>query len=198
MEKIKYNFKELKEMLKEDIEESIFVLFILIMFSYLIINSKIVLAFIISILSLLALITYRIYSGKHLKIKDKYKKYYDILGKSLFIVILIGFIIVFGVELYTEVIWLIKSPSWFTYFNIVVSSFVIILSLVSCYIVVNGKFNQNLFFSIFSLISIHEGIRQFIKMHIPSLISTLFMLTIFLFFIWSGAKINPQNDKTQP
>ena len=133
-----------------------------------------------------------------IKVKKRNKNHAEYLGKILFIIILSGFLIRFSIELVRSISWFLKGPSWFTYFNIAISTLIIILSIISIYIVTIGKFNQNIFSAIFGVVLIHEVIVQTIVKDIVSFIATASFLSIYLFFIWWGIKINSKNDKTKP
>lgn len=119
--------------------------------------------------------------------------YYEFLGKLIFIIIFLGFIIVFSAHLMKAIGWFVKGPSWFTYFNAITSILIIILSCLSTYIVAKGGFNQALFFAIFGLVLIYEIIAQIIIKNIQALIATIFLLSFYLFMIWFG--VNSKNEK---
>ena len=196
MKKRKYNFKEIKEMLKEDSDEGILFLIFLFLEIYLILNSKMVLAVVTIIIFTLTLIIYRKHFKKRKKITIEHKKYYEFLGKFIFVIILLGFIIRYTIELIKAIGWFLKGPTWFTYFNITIATLVVILSGISCYIVAKGKFNQNIFFAIFGLVLVYETFVLSIIKHVGLYISAIFLLSIYLFIIWSGIK-NPKNE-TKP
>lgn len=129
--------------------------------------------------------------------KRRSKKYNECLGKSLFVIIFLGFIVRYLIELIRGINRFIKGDAtWFTYFNIPISTLIIILCGISCYIVAIGKFKQNIFFAVFGIILVYEIVVLTITESIGHrFISSILLLSIYLFFIWWGGKINSKNEK---
>ena len=128
------------------------------------------------------------------KVKIGSREYYDFLGKLGFIIILLGFTIVFSAHLINAIGWFVKGPSLFTYCNATVSTLIVALSCLSIYIVAMGRFNQAIFFTIFGLVLIYEIIAQTIVKRIDIFIITILQLSFYLFFIWLGVN-NFKNEK---
>lgn len=196
---MKKDFEILKEMLKEDFGEAIFALIVFVLAIYLILISKIVLAVFIGVISLLGLITYRIYSGKKAIITKRNKKYYEFLGKLWYVLILL----VFSHRYFKNLFYILKNKSRGSYIallypRIVLLSIMITLLLYSFYLLRKWIFKREIFFSIISLAIVYEililffvnkiyGIR-FSNFHMIDYSLFGFLIILCFWMIWIDAK----------
>ena len=195
----KKDFEVLKEMFKEDIDEGIFLLLVLFLVSYLIFNSKIVLAFVIFIISLLALISYRVYLQKKATITKENKKYYILMGKLLYISILLFFSDIY----FTKLFYIIKNISRGSdvalfYPRIILLGVLVILLLRLFYLLRKWSFSREIFFSMISASIIYEILILFfvnevygVKISDSHIIYYLvygFIIILCLLIIWLDAK----------
>ena len=205
----KKSFEVLKEMLKEDFDEFIFLLIVLFLVIYLISNSKIVLAVIASIISLSTLIIYRSYSKKIVKITKENKKYYEFLGKMLYISILLGFFSRYSISSVRIIKWSREMSVALFYPRLILLIAIVFLLIWSLYLLKKWTFKRELFFCIISLIAIYETLIFFIvnkiyeikpsDSYIGFYLFTMFIVGICLWMIWIDAKLNSsKNDKKKP
>lgn len=209
MKKKQYNFEGLKEMLKEDIDEAIFLLLVLFLVSYLILNSKIVLAVVASIISLSTLIIYRKCSKKNIKITKENKKYYEFLGKLLYFSILLGFFSTYSISLFRIIKRSREMSVALFYPRFILLIAIVFLLIWSFYLLKKWTFKRELFFCIISLIAIYETLIFFVvykvygikpsKYDIGFYLYSMFIVLICLWMIWVSVNIKIKSkNETKP
>lgn len=193
-------FKKLKKFLKKDFDEIIFLLIILFLGGYLILKSKLVLAVVTLIITMLVLIIYRTYFKKKEKITIKNKRYYEFLGKLLYLSILLSFFGTYSLKLF-RIINIDKDMSVALFYpRLILLIAIVFLLLWSFYLLRRWVMNRGLFFCVVSLIAIYETLILFFVNNrygvkpsdsdIGFYLFSLFIVGMCLWLIWISANVN--------
>ena len=200
MVKREYNFEELKEIMKVDFGGGIFLLITLFLVGYLFLNSKMTLAVVTIITSILTLLTYGVYFKKINEITEKNRKYYEFLGKLLYFTILSSFFVVYGTRLFRIMKWRKNISIALFYPRLALLIIIVFLLLWAFYPLKKRVLKRELFFCIISLTALYENLIFFIVNRIYGIVPTdsdigfyllaMFIVVICLWMIYIDANSN--------